>query len=226
MDIILLMTITIQVISTGAGLTVFIGKNCSNVAVTINNITASDNEAYDGGNMALLYKSRDITNSVHLSNSRIENGYAHHGGGAIHIWTTNINSGTPNAQWCDPRNKMRVHNVFNLTNMTFVNNTAKVYGGAVDLTHSELQQIICYIRVVTFQICHFFKSQASELDPYNGQGHILYVHIDKTPLSFLTSVVSTPQFETILINCSFTKSAPTSNCDLEPAYSGSVLKVR
>ena len=47
--------------STGAGLTVLIGENCSNVTFSINNITASDNEAYDGGNMALVYRSRDIT---------------------------------------------------------------------------------------------------------------------------------------------------------------------
>ena len=34
-----------------------------------------------------------------------------------------------------------------------------------------------------------------------------------------------PQFGTIFINCSFTKSAPISNHDLEPAYSGSVVRL-
>ena len=204
--------------STGAGLTVSIGVNCSNVTFSIDNITASDNEAYQGGNMALLYRSRDITNSVHLSNSRIVNGYARNGGGGIHIWTTNANSGTSSTQWCDRSSTMRVHNAINLTNVTFVNNTARVYAGAVDLIYSKLQQIICHIRVVKFQNCYFFKSQASE-------GHTLYVHIDKAPLSFLTSVVSTPQFETLLINCTFTKSAPISNHGLEPAYSGSAVQL-
>ena len=210
--------------SAGTGLAVFIGWNCSNITITIDNITASDNEAYQGGNMALLYRSRDITNSVHLSNSRIVNGYARNGGGAIHIWTTNANSGTSSTQRCDHSSTMRVHNAINLTNVTFVNNTARVYAGAVDLIH-KLQQIICYIRVVKFQNCYFFKSQASEIDSYHGQGHTLYVHIDKAPLSFLTSVVSTPQFETLLINCTFTKSAPISNHGLEPAYSGSAVQL-
>ena len=84
--------------SAGTGLAVFIGWNCSNITVAINNITATDNEAYQGGNMALLYRSHDITNSVHLSNSRIENGLARADGGGIHIWTTNTDSGTPSTQ--------------------------------------------------------------------------------------------------------------------------------
>ena len=208
---------------TGTGLTVVIEKNCSNITVTINNITASDNEAYDGGNMALLYRSRDITNSVHLSNGRIENGLARHGGGAIHIWTTNTDSGTLSAQRCDPSGIMKMHKVFNLTNVTFVNNTAYVYGGAVDLTHGKVQ-IVCYIRVVTFQNCHFTRSRSPNIGPKSGQGHTLYIKIYPAPLSFLTSVVS-PQFETIFTNCSFTKSAPISNRDSEPAYSGNAVQL-
>ena len=210
--------------STGTGLAVFIEWNCSNIAITIDNITASDNEAYDGGNMALMYRSRDITNSIHLSNSRIENGYARYKGGGIHIWTTNTDSGTPSTQQCDPSGTLKVHKVFNLTNVTFVNNIAQVHGGAVDLTHAK-GQIVCYIRVVTFQNCHFIRSQSSSnIDPYHGQGHALFIEIYKSRLSFLISVVS-PQFETILINCSFTESAPISNRGLEPAYSGSALQL-
>ena len=209
--------------SAGTGLAVFIGWNCSNITITIDNITASDNEAYQGGNMALLYRSRDITNSVHLSNSRIVNGYARAAGGGIHIWTTNIHSGTPSTQQCDPSGRMNVHKVFNLTNLTFVNNTAQVYGGAVDLTHTKLQ-IVCYIRVVTFQNCHFTRSQSSNIGHYYGRGHTLYIQIYKSPLSFLTSVVS-PQFETILINCSFTESGPISNSGSEPAFIGSAVKL-
>ena len=210
--------------STGSGLTIFIGDNCSKVFVSIDNITASDNEALDGGNMALLYRSDDITNSVHLSNSRIVNGYARGGGGAIHIWTDSADSGTPGKQECDPRGMLKVHNVFNLTNVTCVNNTAKVYGGSIDLTHDRLP-VACFIRVVTFQNSIFEESQTetSTATLYHGLGHAVYVQIYKPKPESLFNPVLSPQFATIFRNCSFTNSAPTSNSDPDLALSGSAV---
>ena len=210
--------------STGSGLTIFIGVNCSDIFISIDNITASDNEALDGGNMALLYRSDDITNSVHLSNSRIVNGYARGGGGAIHIWTDSADSGTPGKQECDPRGTLKVHNVFNLTNVTCVNNTAKVYGGSIDLTHDRLP-VACFIRVVTFQNSIFEECQTetSTAAPYHGLGHAVYVQIYKPKPESLLNPVLSPQFATIFRNCSFTNSAPTSNSDPDLALSGSAV---
>ena len=208
--------------STGSGLTIFIGVNCSDIFISIDNITASDNEALDGGNMALLYRSDDITNSVHLSNSRIMNGNARGAGGAIHIWTGSDDSGTPGKQECDRSGVMKVHNVFNLTNVTCMNNTAKFYGGSIDLTHDK-RQVVCFNRVVTFQNSIFVESRASTATRYQGVGHAVYVEIYKPkPVSLLNPVFS-PQFETIFRNCSFKNSAPTSNSDPDRALSSSAV---
>ena len=202
--------------STGSGLTISIGINCSNISISIDNITASDNEGLDGGNLALLCRSDDITSSVHLSNSWIMNGYAHGGGGAIYILTDSAVSGSHNKQECDPMGTMKVHSVFNLTNVTCVNNKAIKYGGSIDLMHEKLR-VACFIRVVNFQNTIFRESQTS-----NGLGNAVYVWIHKNQWSLLNSVLS-PQFETVFINCSFTNSAPTSNCDPELALSGSAV---
>ena len=198
--------------STASGLTVFIGVKCSHVAISIDNITASDNEALDGGNIALLYKSDNITNSGVLSNSWITNGYGRGGGGGVNIWTDSADSGAPGKQECDPNGIMKIHNVFRLTNVTFVNNTGNISGGAINVGHNKLR-VVCFIRVLTFQNCVLIGSQSSLL------GHAVAVYIFSNPLSILASNLS-PQFETRFINCSFTNSAPTSNCNPELALRG------
>jgi len=201
--------------STGSGLTVFIGVKCSEVVIFIDNITASDNEAQDGGNMALLHRSDNITNSVHLSNSWIMNGRARSAGGGINIWTDSAcRFWTPGEQECDPKGIMNIHKVFNLTNVTFVNNKANQSGGVM-VGHMKLR-VVCFSRTVTFQNIVFLESQS------RYPGHAVAVFVYKNPLNFLASDLS-PQFETIFINCSFTNSAPSSNSDPELTSSGSAV---
>ena len=80
----------------------------------------------------------------------------------------------PAKQECDANGVMKIHKVFNLTNVKYVNNTAKIYGGSVDLTHNKLR-VVCFIRVVTFQNNIFEGSWTSTANPYHRHGLLYHI---------------------------------------------------
>ncbi len=173
-----------------AGLTVVI--KCSNVAVSLDNITADGNIGGDGGNLAIVFHTPELFRSHHvvINNSHISNGTAIEGGGLF------VSIVEPRAQRNNSQILENNHTILSIINTEFTNNTALYLGGAVGIRQkgSNTSNFTGNVRITN---CKFTGNSLKE----KGHGGIAINY-----LNFIVTQVDqhiSPQFRAFVTNCTF-----------------------
>ena len=178
---------------TATGLTLLI--SCPFIHVNITNITAYNNLADDGGNVAISldFKNyRENIGSVSLRNSLIQAGTGHRGGG-LRVWSyARLKSGSTTCS-----NISRTYTTLHVENVSFVGNQARVGGGALYISHYEQEHVDCVLRQILFTNCTFSENHV----PAFGNGGVM--EVIKHKISRYIPHVS-PQFEITFNNSIFT----------------------
>jgi hypothetical protein len=117
----------------GSGLAsgLVIVQKCTNFAVTLDEVTFNGNKGCEGGNLMIFFFniSRPFTKST-INNSLFQNGYAAFGGGILVSLVEVVNV---DSQVCCSYNEAKLKDILKITNTSFINNTAHVYGGEISL---------------------------------------------------------------------------------------------
>ena len=102
----------------GAGIRILLGNACKNIRFTLKNSKLEENKAIYGGAMQIYSHGNATNNAFHLYNNLISNNIATCGGGGFDIgYTTGTHFLYP------------VNNTINITNSSFLGNTASLGGG-------------------------------------------------------------------------------------------------
>lgn len=125
--------------------------DCLHVNVAMNNITATDNTADNGGNMAIRLNftaTNTGIGSVVLRDSLIGQGKGHRGGG-LRVWSIPRSSKSNNLI-----NKNVT--VLKVINTIFIDNHANSAGGALYISHYESDSNVIIIHKISFHQLHIF----------------------------------------------------------------------
>ena len=172
---------------------------CTNVKITIMDSFFRGNTAYiDGGNLAL-----DFNNATHhfpsdaltLSNSYIEDGISHRGGGAyVNLLQASINRGN---------NTRSFPVIFHFSDSHFIGNSALKYGGGLYFNSITTSSAFCSSGNIIFDNCTFYNNSvfsreggaAAHITTYKVPGYIQH---------------GVPQLQTAFKRCNFSHSNPHS----------------
>ena len=199
--------------SLAAGLTFVI--ECTNVRVTLNNVTFKGNEAFDGGNLAIIYHNttHNFVYPVIVNNSHIEHGIGYLGGG---MFVTFFEEPEFTTTSCSVLGN--THTIMHVFNTNFLENHAKSVGGALYLRQQESPNALCNTRVITIENCSFERNTIA----YEGHGGVA-VHIITLDISsFLRN--SMAKFEIKFVQCRFFENLLYKNA-YNASGSGTVLTI-
>ena len=171
---------------------------CTNVKITIMDSFFRGNTAYsDGGNLAL-----DFHNATHhfpsdaltLSNSYIEDGVSHRGGG---VYVNLLQASIPGNNTCN------FTDIFHFRDTHFVGNSALKYGGGLYFNSITTSGAFCSGGNIIFDNCTFYNNSvfsreggaAAHITTYKVPGYIQH---------------GVPQLQTAFKRCNFSHSNPHS----------------
>ena len=166
--------------------------DCTNVRITIDNVTMTGNRASRGGNLAIsVHDTLGIsTIPVQVKNCNIEGGIADVGGG-VHISVVEM----PSYDTFQCNNETIVH----VYNTNFVNNFATITGGGLFLAHTEIENVVCSSQI-TIENCTFHNNSKGLTSEIGGVAmHVVYYRIQ----GYLSRGV--PQMELFFKHCTFTQ---------------------
>ena len=178
--------------SLAAGLTLFI--ECTNVRVTLNNVTFQGNEAFDGGNLAIIYHNvtHNFVYPVIVNNSQIENGRGHLGGGMFVTFHEEPAKSTISCSTLEATNT-----IMHISNTNFSENHAVSAGGGMYLRLQESPSVFCNTREIKIENCTFERNTLA----HKSHGGVAVHTITMEVPSFLRHGM--PQFETTFALCKF-----------------------
>ena len=170
------------------------------IHVQIDNITATHNRGYNGGNVAISMTGfLENTSTIDIKNSCIGFGSGHRGGG-LRFWYSRSHYGEHSFSPIVASSSKRPHAIVNIFNTHFYNNYANSTGGAIYISHYEHIHIDFIDRKVALWNCTFTHNYITGNDrSHSGAAIEIIKHkiADKTPHN-------TPQFTLSLYNCNFT----------------------
>ena len=179
--------------SLATGLTLFI--ECTNVRVTLNNVTFKGNEASDGGNIAIIYHNvtHNFVYPVIVNNSQVEHGKGNLGGGMFATFFDE--PAKVNNISCSKSEKK--HTIMHISNTNFSENYAKTVGGGIYLRQHESPNVFCNTKEIKIENCGFERNTIA----HKGHGGVA-VHIITLEIpTFLRHGM--PQFEMKFVQCRF-----------------------
>ena len=187
--------ITFQNNSNATGLEILV--DCPYIRLHIHNITARNNTASKGGNLAVALVDRHSgTANVTISHSSIEQGQAERGGG-LTVWSQ-IHLASNNTTSCGAEHNDRV--ILKITDTNFTDNYASADGGALYLGHYEKGDVDCIVRMIMFVNCKFLNNTVYWLGSGAAAVITKYETVDYIPHP-------EPQFEVAFHQCTFTNNS-------------------
>ena len=177
--------------SLAAGLTLFI--ECTNVRVMLNNVIFKANEAFDGGNLAIIYHNvtNDFVQSVIVNNSQIEHGRSNLGGGMFALFEEQAKFNNVSCSSLKP------HIIMHIAYTNFSENHAISAGGGIYLRQQVSPNVFCNTREIKIEHCKFERNTIV----HKGHGGVAVHTITKAIPSYLRHGM--PQFETKFLQCRF-----------------------
>ena len=149
---------------------------CTNVKVTITDSFFRGNTAYsDGGNLVLDFNNATHhfpSNALTLSNSYIEDGISHRGGGAyVNLLQASISTGNHTCSFA---------NIFRFSDSHFIGNSALKYGGGLYFNSITTSSAFCSGGNILFENCTFYNNSvfsreggaAAHITTYKVPGYI------------------------------------------------------
>ena len=170
----------------GSGLN--IAMECTNVSITVDNVTMIGNEGNNGGNFAIFHNTTGITFPVIVKNCHIYGGIADIGAG-MYISLATDSSHCSYGEF------------LHISNTTFTNNRAWINGGGIYMAHN-VQPLICnysgqFVVIENSTFCNNSKSRKSHVG-----GSVVYTTNFHIPGYQHHSV---PQLQLVLKNCNFSQ---------------------
>lgn len=173
------------------GLTLLI--DCPYVHAIIDNIITKHNIAANGGNLAIRLNFtayQEGIGSVVLKNSKVFNGKGHRGGG-LRVWSRIY--GAENVSCSDLK---QLYFTLLVVNTTFVGNHAYSAGGALYISHYEVEHTDCVTRTIVFENCTFQNNSA----PAPGNGAVTEIIKHRIPA---VKAHTSPQFQVVFSKSRF-----------------------
>ena len=168
---------------------------CTNVKVTIMDSFFCGNTAYsDGGNLVLNFNNATHhfpSSALTLSNSYIENGISHRGGGAyVHLLQASISRENNTCSFAD---------IFHISNSHFIGNSALKYGGGLYFNSITTSSAFCSAGNIIIENCTFYNNSVFSREG----GAAAHITTYKVP-GYIQHAV--PQMHIAFKQCEFTQS--------------------
>ena len=174
---------------------------CTNFVVILDEVTFDGNKACEGGNLALIFfnTSKPFTKSLAIRNSVFRNGHAIISGGGLLVSFVEAVRVAPQANCSGIEKPLR--DILKITNTSFINNTANVFGAGISLRLKNSLTSCIESSRISVDSCTF---QGNIQSGYGG----VAIH-SVNYISFQYKKQLLPQFDLTIINSVFHKNVAT-----------------